>query len=42
MKSQYVIAANWKMNMTLEECEEFLDKFKNLLLDDVIYIDGFS
>ncbi|HJM11937.1 MAG TPA: triose-phosphate isomerase [Candidatus Marinimicrobia bacterium] len=46
MKSQYVIAANWKMNMTLEECEEFLDKFKNLLLDipesKVIFCPPFS
>jgi len=46
MKRQYVIIANWKMNMTLEECDVFVDKFKNLLLDKpvskVIFCPPFS
>ncbi len=46
MKQQYVIAANWKMNMTLDECGLFVDKLTNLLLDKpeskVIFCPPFS
>ena len=46
MKSKYIIAANWKMNKTLDECGVFVDKFMNLLLDipksKVIFCPPFS
>lgn len=46
MKSQYIIAANWKMNKTIDECGVFVEKFTNLLLDipnsKVIFCPPFS
>ncbi len=33
MKQNYIIAANWKMNKTIEESEHYINQFKNLLLD---------
>lgn len=33
MSKRYIIAANWKMNKTIEESKNFVEKFNNLLLD---------
>ncbi len=33
MKKEYIIAANWKMNKTIDESEIFIEKFNNLLLE---------
>ncbi len=33
MSNRYIVAANWKMNKTIEESRMFIEKFNNLLLE---------
>ncbi len=46
MKEKRTIVANWKMNKTIEECNSFVDKFMNMLLEKpkskVIFCPPFS